>query len=447
MKNIDTSILELQNLASNPIWVEMFSMLPPIDSALQKIGANGFSVLRQVYNDPFVFGAINSRKSGVLLSDWNIRGDGSEEVLAWLTKLDVLGLIEKVLDVIYFGFQVFEINWNENYEPVEVKQCYPELFRLKDNELLYIGDGREKSFPKQKFIWLAFGQNLYEIYGSALLSKVYYYWLFLKEATKHWVRYVEKFGIPVTDVKMIGSEEEQQRVARALREAVANSIIVHDPNFEVSYLDVTQKDGAIFTNLIEHCKNAISVAILGHERGMQSTSGKLGNEQLAISVREDLIRQDKRLVEKFFDTLIKYYWEFHHDTEQPYFYFVEDEDLQMDRAKRDQILAQIGVVFSPDYWKKQYNLGDEDVMFEQDIPSSVKRSDELIETAIKSDPVGFNTWAKQAMKYLSQTGDYKSALNGLQQLFGNLTEREVLDRMEKLMVLAFSEGFDANQSE
>ncbi|MGB9772332.1 MAG: phage portal protein family protein [Candidatus Kapaibacteriota bacterium] len=436
---IENEISKLNDIAERPFWASYFSTLPPIDKALARIGASGFSVLRQIYYDPFVYGAIQSRKSGVLMSDWAVRGEGSEEVISWLSRLDVSKLIEEVLDSIYFGFQVFEVNWSEDLVPVEVKQCYPELFRIVDGQLVYVGSGREQVFPKQKFISVTFGENLYEIYGSALLSKVYYYWLFLKESTKMWVKYVEKFGIPIADVKMVGNEDEQRKIAQIIREAVGNAVVVHDPNVELSYVDVNEKDGAIFTNLIEHCKNAISVAILGHERGMQSTSGKLGNEKMAMEVRSDLVRQDKRVVERFFDTLIKYYWEFRSDSEQPYFYFVENEDLQLDRAKRDQILAQIGVVFSPEYWKRQYGLGDEDVLFEAEVPAIVRKSDEAIREAVNKDPVGFNEWLGRVEKYLNGK-DFELARDGLLDLYGELSEGEYLKRMEKLLVWAYMQG-------
>lgn len=377
---IDDNIRNIQNVAQVPSLIaSVISSLPPVDLLLYRLGANGFEVLREIYNDPFVYGAINSRKSGTLLSDWNIRGEGADEVLTWFTKLDIYSLIDKVLDAVFFGFQVFEINWSDDYKPVSVIQCNPTQFRLKQNELIFIGRGREETFPKQKFIYIALGQNYHEIYGTAVLSKIYYYWLFFKETTKMWVRFVEKFAIPFTEVEVSATDEEKVKIADSVSKAVSNAILVHDPTMEVRFVDVGQRDNSVFVNFIEHCKNAISQAILGHERGAQSIPGKLGNETIASEVRADLIASDKRLVENFFDTLIKNYWELHHDTEPPSFYFLPQEDLQMERAQRDQILSQIGVPFSPSYWKRQYNLADTDVMFKSNEESESASASKVLE--------------------------------------------------------------------
>ncbi len=440
MDTVNQALIQLRNLGVNSNifgWESLLANLPPSDYALSKLGTKGFVILREVYNDPFVFGAIQSRKSGTLLSDWNIRGDASR--LRWFFKLPISKLINEVLDAIFFGFQVFEINWSMDYIPEEVIRRDPMYFRLKDGQLIL--EGKNIEIPKQKFIAVKFGESLYEIYGTSVLSKIYYYWLFLKGATKMWVRYVEKFGIPFIEIKAPGDVEQYQLIVDQILNSASNGIVAHTPNIDLNFIDLQARDGVVFVSLIEHCKNAINQAILGHDRATQATPGRLGNETLATQVRADLIEQDKRFVENFFDTLISYFWELHYDDEQAYFYFVPVEDLQIERAKRDQILAQIGVPFSPDYWKRVYNLGDEDVKFESSIPKQVKIADTIIDEAIKKDYLNLNEKIEKVEEKLKSVDNYEEAFKELLEMFSDVTDEELLQKMNRLFYWAYFNGF------
>lgn len=435
-------LYELQNVATGGFgeyWKQIFQNLPPVDLELYKRGNRGFYILREVYNDPHIFGAISSRKSGTLMADWNVRGDHADAVLSWLSKLDVPKIIEGVLDTVFFGFQVFEINWDNNYMPIEVIQRFPGDFRIVEGKLVFIGRGSEEVYPDEKFIYMAFGQNLYEIYGSALLSKVYYYWQFLRATTKLWVKFVEKYGIPLTNVTANVADEEQQEIAQKIWEAISGSVIVHSENLNIDFFDPGQKDGSVFINLIDHCKLAINQVILGHERGTMATPGQLGNEKLAINVRDDLIRADRRFVESFFDKLIGYWFKFQNlQGEQPYFYFVPEEDLQMERARRDQILSQIGVSFTPEYWKKHYNLEPEDTTFSNPLPSKVTLADKIIEQAIKEDPAGLGKQTKKLYELLENKKSLQSI--NFADLYNSLTDDEFIEKMEKLLTWAYLRG-------
>jgi phage gp29-like protein len=453
---VDKLIVQMQNVAdAGDRLAQYLALLPPTEKYLASIGVRGFEVLYRIANEPFVAGCISARKSPVLSRDWEIQGNHADEIQQWLSRLNLNQLFSQILDTIFFGFQVFEINWNENFEPVEIIQRPPENFRIKQGQLVYVGGGGEQVFPEEKFLVCKFGDTLREQYGQALLTKIFWYWEFLRMAIKVWVKYVEKFGIPVADVSTTMPREEMQNLGLDLSAMVSEGIVVHDPNTTIQYIVSNAGQIDSIEKLIEECKKAIAVAILGHERAVTTTEGKLGNEWGAIQTREDITNADCRFIEAQMETLIGYWMRFHYpaETNRPFFVFREPSALNLDRAKRDQILAQIGVPFSPEYWKKNYDLADEDVLFEKtefsklrkNQLSAVFKQQRLLDAFFDLGNETLPPITKQAIEkiksWLNGKTSLEDALQNVQELLPELPTKQFLDTFQNLVDLAMFVGF------
>jgi hypothetical protein len=89
--------------------------------------------------------------------------------------------------------------------------------------------------------------------------------------------------------------------------------------------------------------------------------GKLGNEDAAMRVRDDVVMADKRLVEKTFNELISKVnlVNFGEDGGTKFILY-EEQEVDKTIAERDQILKNMGVQFTKDYYKKVYYLDETD---------------------------------------------------------------------------------------
>jgi len=102
---------------------------------------------------------------------------------------------------------------------------------------------------------------------------------------------------------------------------------------------------------------------LGHEGGFQSTPGKLGEAGTSVTVREDIVNADKKIVEAVFnEQLIPWIWElnFAGQAARPVFSRWEDDDIDEPLSRRDEALSRTGVRFKPVYFQRNYGLQEDE---------------------------------------------------------------------------------------
>ena len=83
-----------------------------------------------------------------------------------------------------------------------------------------------------------------------------------------------------------------------------------------------------------------------------------------MEVTRDIRDNDCRIVEGCLNQLIDWVcgFNFTADTARPRFVLYETAEGGKEQAERDQILAACGVRLSENYWKRTYNLSDEDIV-------------------------------------------------------------------------------------
>ena len=123
-------------------WWGMFGYLPDPDPVLNKLGL-GLDVYRQLLTDAHVWSCYDSRKSGALSCEWEIRPGGDSQAdkkahaLAedFLGNLDVYQLIMEMLDAPFFGLSPLEITWaydKRYWMPAKIEGKPPEWFVFDD---------------------------------------------------------------------------------------------------------------------------------------------------------------------------------------------------------------------------------------------------------------------------------------------------------------------------
>jgi phage gp29-like protein len=357
--------------------------LPNPDPVLKKMGKD-ISVYKELRSDPIVHGCITSRKAGTKKLLWEIdRGKAKSRQAKYLTEaitaLPVDRMIAQVLNAPLYGYQVLETMWDEKtWTPKDLvaKPCQWFVFdennelRFRTKQDVFLGE----KLPEKKFLLATHDADYENPYGFPILSACFWPVTFRKGGFKFWVTFTEKFGMPfIVGKQPRGTgKEETEAFADMLEQMVQDAIAVIPDDASVEIPETKNTGSAdLYDKLIAACKSEISVALLGHSGGALSTPGKLGGEDQAITVREDIVDGDKKIVEETFNTLIDWiaFYNFSERVDLPRFIMYEEEDVDQAQAERDKLLADTGQVkFTKKYFMKTYAFEEEDIEIREPAP-------------------------------------------------------------------------------
>jgi len=361
------------------LFSSIYNNLPDPDKLLKSNNYN-FDFYRDLLTDPHLSAAIRQRKSQVMQMGWeieNIEDDNlKNELLGWISKLNLNKIYDDILDAILFGFSVNEIIWElkENkFIPVDLIEKPQEWFLFDKNNILKI---RNKKFgyyefaegenlPDYKFILVQNNPDYQNPYGERLLSKVYWPIIFKRASFEKWHNYSEKFGIPFllgyyTDLM---TEQERIELLDKIEEAIENNIALIKQGTVLEFKEsMKYQAGDVFQKMIELQNKEISKAVLGETLTIEvERSGSYKAAEIHQEMLEYLGLSDKKLVESAFNTLIKYYMKINHGKdEQIKFKLSKKESIINASENRDRILSEMGIKFTKEYFMKRYNLSDKD---------------------------------------------------------------------------------------
>src|SRR5574344_312203 len=388
--------------------------LPDPDIVLRKQGKD-VKVYKELLCDSHVFACVQSRKSGVMSLEWEIKNgdikdESTEKLEELFKKLDIYKFINDILDATLFGFQPIEIIWGK-----------------VDNLVLPID---LKAKPSE---WFCFGYE--NPFGERILSRVFWPVTFKKGGLKFWVIFTEKYGIP----HLIGKDpcgatkEETDNLADLLEEMVQDAIAVIPDDSSVEIQEANKSSSAeIFEKLIDKMNAEISKAILGQTLTTEiGSTGSYAASNTHFQVRQDIVDSDKKLVEKTVNQLIRWIYEINFaSADVPVFEMFEEEDVDLNIAQRDKILSDTGVKFTKEYFIKNYGLEDEDFDIREDaIPASPQfnqfnQEEEIIEGQVRID---------ELFKFLSETELSSQAQKILSPLISLIETCDSLEEAQELL--------------
>jgi phage gp29-like protein len=366
--------------------VSLDSKLPNPDPLLRKISASQ-DVYFELMGDAHLWGAIQSRKAGTLRHRWFLNADetngvGVKECEAWLKKLPMRRIWSEGLNAAQFGFQPAEIVWyHTGYDiiPNRVTAKPYNWFSFNaSNQLIFHDEktGRELPVPQRKFIVFQHNATYDNPYGEAVLSKCFWPVQLKKGGVSLWVRFLEKYGMPWAKAtyKRGTQPKEIDDVLDALAAMIHEGIIAtpHDWNTEMMTAGINSGSSQLHAELIEWCNSEITKAELGHEAGSDSTPGKLGGEDTAVIVRQEIVESDRAMIEDGINKLIDFYYELNWgDVPRPRFECYLQDDVNQALATRDGNLAQqLGVKFKKTYVAKNFNIDEADFDLDENAGAS-----------------------------------------------------------------------------
>jgi SPP1 gp7 family putative phage head morphogenesis protein len=397
MKKSNQLLKEVAKLSIGDIY-SFLNLLVNQDPVIASKGSE--EVYQTVLADPHTYGLIQSRKSGVMSYEYDIekanaKANVTKEVKAFLDNLDVKRLISEILETPYYGFSVFEIYWelrDLKYYPVKIVSKPRRWFGFnQDKNLVFKTDkGDFVDCPEEKFLLVQHEASYDNPFGVSILSKCFWNVYFKRNAKNFWAIFTEKYGMPWVkasyerNVKKEAIENYYNETIEMIQDGVI--LLPTDMNLEIVTTGGTSSSD-IFLKLITDSRLENSILILGHSGASESTPGKLGGEDNALSATARIIESDRKMVEDAINDLIYKFCKLNYgDIPTPEFHFFEEEDIHKERADRDQILRNSGVIFTKEYYMKHYNLDEDDFELDND-PNQEEEVDDIEKPDSTAEPV------------------------------------------------------------
>lgn len=332
------------------------------DVLFGKSGVN-MSIFEEMLQDAHIYAKLEQLKDMVYAMQWDVRpaDTGSESAGAaafvkdCLSTLGIKQLLQDMMMAVEYGFSVVEVVWRETdgvWLPERALGRRPDRFSFTADGLLALKDGIT-SIPLEeeyKFIVHRNSPKNENPYGTPVLSKCYWPWMFKKAGFRYWLTVAEKYGVP-TVLALFDSIDDADSRARAKELAENLYNIQSDAAVALANVDSVQvletkgtsKD---FYDLIQICNTEISKAITGEI--LTSDTSVNGSYSLAQQHLETLrmksVKMARAISETLTGTLVKWITELNF-ADAPVPHFVLDFTAE---AEWDVIKDALELGFSVD---------------------------------------------------------------------------------------------------
>lgn len=454
-------------------WLGITGFLPDPDEVLRKLGQD-MTVYRRLLTDAHVWSCYLSRKAGTLSLEWEIResSQGSKGVNTrayqmikdMMENLDVYQILSDMLDAPFFGMSPIEIMWKSTgstWLPERVIGKPPEWFVFStENELRFQSmdnmiEGEE--LPEYKFLLPRHHATYQNPYGERTLSRCFWPVAFKKGGFKFWAIFTEKFGMPwiVGKVPRGTNETERANVLAKLASMVQDAVAVVNDDESVAITEASGKSAsaAIYEKLISASNREVSKAVLGQTLSTEiDKGGSYAATKGHLEVRADIVSMDKRMVTDTWNLFFKWVTDLNFaDAAPPKFAFYEEEDVQKDKAERDDTLTKQGVRFTKKYYGRTYNIEDDEFELGEPISGGSmgqfaenSRVGEDLSPGDTLDALGdktltladFGDLMGPVEKLLGSASSLEEFRDGLLDLYGDMDESALGDLMQRALTVA-----------
>lgn len=351
--------------------------LPNPDPILRKAGKH-ITVYENLLYDDQVGLCVENIEMALQSMSWEIEENGAGDDWAGICEQlinswDNERIIGEIASARLFGYQPMELLWNTDggsWQITDIVGKPPEwFFYNEENELRFrkMGISKGIELPKYSFITPRNKPSYKNPYGVAALSRCFWPVAFKKGGLKFWLKMVEKFGIPYVIGKQPrgSSPDATKKLLDELDSMVQDAVAVIPDDSSVDILEAGGKgaSGDLFEKMVKYHDGAISKAIQGQTltSGDGDGSGSYALGKVHQQTFDNIVTGVGKMIKRTYDEALEMYTEVNKGGPAPKFTWIEDEDVQKDRAERDKNLdAMSNFQFTGKYFKNRYNLDDDE---------------------------------------------------------------------------------------
>lgn len=394
----------------------VLSRFPDPDDMLVKAGLTRAS-LRPLEYDDEIAQCIDTRREALIAVPWRLepqQGRASKRLTAILEP-HIENLIRGAFEAVLYGYSVQEVVYRQESGGIGIDRVY-----VKPLEWFYIGtDGKlmhrqqtgglDIECDPRKFILTRRQPSYRQPYGEALLTRLYWTAFFRGHGRKFWAKFLERFGEPL----LVGKVKDQKKfVADVAALGLAAGLPVQ-PDDEIQHIAVTQ------AGEFERFENALSKSIQKIILGQTLTSDVGSTGSFAAAKVHDNVRHDKRnadirlvshSVQGLIDTLCQL-----NGWQSPSFVMADGTGLERERAERDKILVEAGIIkLTKDYVIDRYDFEEGDFEIPEAAPE-VGAGETASEAVVADMSASLATFRRQKIKFTPQQQAIEDAADDLMQ--------------------------------
>ena len=207
---------------------------------------------------------------------------------------------------------------------------------------------------------------------GALMRPLTYIWMFKNFDVKFWVQFLEiQLGYRVGKYD-VNQPDQKALLEQAIAGLATDAAAVISKDSTIEFIEMLQKAAShlAYKDFREAMNAEISELILGNEGSTRSTPGRLGGENQAQEVKQEIVEGIATVVdEAITDDLIKNYVDFNYGPQDAYPYYQTDISQALDMTKEVEIgigLQQMGAKFQAKTIKEKFGWplanDDEDIL-------------------------------------------------------------------------------------
>lgn len=358
---------------------KMMSVLPDPDTIFTENNYD-YTVYRDLFSDPHLMATIQQRKMQIMQMDYQVDYNGNNgiksDVENIFKKLPVSEIIGDIMDAIFFGFMVQEIEWQKDGTkllPTKLIGKPQEWFifdkrnelRLRKNKNGYYFFEEGEMLPPYKFILTQHKPTFTNPYGEKILSRCYWPVQLKKGGIEFWQLMMERYGMPylVGRYPNTFTELQKKEFLDQLSDMVKDNITIFEESLGIEIKESPKYEiGQLYENLVSFHNKEISKAVLTVTLTTEVESvGSYKASEIHKEMLGYLGVSDKKLVESSLNKLIDYFCELNYgNVERPTIKLTRKEAIIEESVERDKTLTDMGVKFTKDYFMKRYKLQDGD---------------------------------------------------------------------------------------
>jgi len=388
MKNKNRKVKLLNEYATREkldLYNKFYTTLPDPDKIISENGYD-YGVLRDLTSDPHLQATIQQRKMQVIQMGWELNyvkdNNLKKEAIRIIEELPLSYIISEILDAVFYGFSVLEIKWElrgNKVVPIALTGKPPEWFiftrenelRLrKNNRGSYLFEAGEE-LPQFKFLLTQYKPTYTNPYGTKVLSSCFWPVTLKRAAVEGWQLMTERYGMPYLIGRYTAGATNNEiiELLDKLEDMISSGVAAFEDGKEIEIKERPQYSvGGLYDKIVEFHNKEISKAVLTVTLTTEIT--KTGSYK-ATEIHKEMLGylgiSDKKLVERTINKLLQYYSIINYGndlSDHPRIKLTKKERVIEESADRDSILKNMGVRFTKQYFKKRYNLSDDDFELE-----------------------------------------------------------------------------------
>nr|WP_321266762.1 DUF935 family protein [Alcaligenes faecalis] len=357
-------------------FADPLQLMMPTDSVLRTRGGGDLRIYEELLRDDQVKTTFQQRQLAVIAADWGVDPGGSSAmdvaaadfVREQINSVGFDKATSNMLYGVYYGYAVGECMWGRDGRHVTL-----DAIKVRNRRRFgFDGAGRLRMrttsnangelMPERKFWAFSTGADHDdEPYGMGLGHWLYWPVFFKRNGLRLWLIFLDKFGQPTAKGTFPGSASpaEKQKLLSALQAIHSDSGVAIPEGMQIELIEAARSGTADYTQLYDRMDRAIAKVVLGHTGSSESSAGRLGGEDMASEVRDDITKADADvLCESFSRGPLRWLTEWNYPGAKPprvWRKMEQPEDLNR-IAERDERVARLG--YRPTLKYVQTTYGD-----------------------------------------------------------------------------------------